>query len=161
MFKNNKKIAKLLCSFLATTMVIPLAFSQNNVYATSSWVSEEHNTISSPEVAEKVNNTDKTSYPLFNVYKPKNATNETNMCVVYAGIIAENIWKNYSLKLLNPSTNEENEDSKNRINILIDSDVNSSINKLYKERHCKKQDLINQLLRFAVAEIDSLEDSNK
>ena len=89
MFKNNKKIAKLLCSFLATTMVIPLAFSQNSVYATSSWVSEEHNTISSPEVAEKINNT--FSYSFFKVYKPKNATNETNMCVVYAGIIAENI----------------------------------------------------------------------
>ena len=59
------------------------------------------------------------------------------------------------------SIEEETEDSKNRINILIDSDVNSSINKLYKERHCKKQDLINQLLRFAVAEIDSLESSNK
>ena len=91
MLKNNKKIAKILCSFLVTTMVIPLAFSQNNVYATNSWVSEEHNTISSPPVAEKVNNTDKTSYPLFNVYKTKNATNETNMCVVDAGIIAENI----------------------------------------------------------------------
>ena len=89
MFKNNKKIAKLLCSFLATTMVLPLAFSQNNVYATDSWVSEEHNTISSPPVAEKINNT--FSYSCFKVYKPKNATNETNMCVVYAGIIAENI----------------------------------------------------------------------
>ena len=74
---------------------------------------------------------------------------------------SKNKEKEQLLKLLNPSTNEENEDSKNRINILIDSDVNSSINKLYKERHCKKQELINQLLRFAVAEIDSLEDSNK
>ena len=91
MFKNNKKIAKLLCSFLVTTMVIPLPFSQNNVYATDdpSHIAPEHSMQLSPMVQEKINNT--FQYSFFNVYKPKDATPETNMCVVYSVIIAENI----------------------------------------------------------------------